>query len=264
MVTAETKINRHGRKYTYYHCSKRSLDYRCGQRSVRAEALEEMVKEQLAAISLSAPLHEHFIRNTNEADGLQRELRLKEKRSIEKALSDTEAWLKNLRRLQIRDRISQEEFDREEREIQEEQYRLRDSLLRTEEAADRFEFEGMLNSFRKQAVSRYETGDSRRKRLIVRAISSNTTLKDKVLRIEARQPFMGVSENLPCSYLRSDVKDVRTSHCQDCAPKATYHVVRKLASEVRAMYLKRDPELMETLQLVREIMEDDPPSSLAA
>lgn len=263
MVTAETKTNRHGKCYTYYHCSKRRLDYRCRQRSVRAERMEAMVKENLIAISLSAPLHEHFVRNMNQAEEEQRELRGREKLSIEKALRDTESWLKNLRRLQIRDRIPQEEYEREEREILEERYRLQEALNRIEKEADRFEFEAMLNPFRKQAISLYERGDSKQKRLIVRAISSNATLKDQKLYIQARKPFIGVSENLPCSYLRNVVEDVRALSCRDCAPETQYHSVQEVTSEVRAMYLKHDPELMETLQMIREIMKDDSESSLA-
>src|SRR5207249_2782245 len=30
-VTAEEKTNRYGYHYTYYHCSKRRLDFHCGQ-----------------------------------------------------------------------------------------------------------------------------------------------------------------------------------------------------------------------------------------
>lgn len=144
-------------------------------------------------------LHEHFTQSMDEAEGLGKKQRQAEKRSVEKALRDTEAWLTNLRRLHVRGRFSQEEFEREEREIRQEQFRLQESLSQIEVATARFEFEGMLDSFSKQAVFRFETGDSRQKRLIVRAVSSNTVLKDKVLRIEARKPFVEVDENRPCS-----------------------------------------------------------------
>lgn len=255
MVTAEAKVNRHGRHYTYYHCTKRRPDYRCKQPSVRAETLEAMVKNWLEKISLSAPLHEHFIRNMNEAEGWQREQKQAEQRSVERALRETDGWLKNLRRLQIRDRISQTECDQEEREIRQEQYRLQESLVQIDKEVDRFEFEATLNSFRKQAISRYESGDSRCQRLIVRAVGSNPTLKDKILRIEAKKPFIGLSENLPCSYLRSGVKDDRTPIQWTRADTAR---IRKITEEVRAQYLRRDPELMETLHLIKEIMKNNP------
>jgi DNA invertase Pin-like site-specific DNA recombinase len=257
MVTAETKTNRYGSRYTYYHCTKRRLDYQCRQPSVRAEALEAMVREQLARISLSAPLHEYFIRNSDEGEGLRKELRLKEKHSMEKALRDTDAWLGNLRRLQIRGSLSQEEYDKEEMEIRLEQRRLQESLAQIGNESDRFEFEELLNSFRKQALSRYEGGDIRQKRLIVRAIGSNPVLKDKVLRIEARKPFIGVSENPPCSYLRRGVNDVRTSPCRKCADGTPFHTIREVVEEVRTLYRIRDPDLMKLVGIVREIMRGD-------
>lgn len=200
MVTAETKTNRYGSRYTYYHCSKRRLDYRCKQPSVRAEDLEAMVKQKLAEIRLAVPLHEFFTQSMDEAEGLGKRQRLAEKRSAEKALRDTEAWLTNLRHLHVRGRFSQEEFEQEEREIRQEQFRLQESLSQIEVATSQFEFEEMLDSLSEQAIFRFETGDSRQKRLIVRAVSSNTVLEDKVLRIEARKPFVGMSDKVLCSY----------------------------------------------------------------
>lgn len=200
MVTAETKTNRYESRYTYYHCSKRRLDYRCKQPSVRAEDLEAMVKQKLSEIRLAVPLHEFFTQSMDEAEGLGKRQRLAEKRSAEKALRDTEAWLTNLRHLHVRGRFSQEEFEQEEREIRQEQFRLQESLSQIEVATSQFEFEEMLDSFSEQAIFRFETGDSRQKRLIVRAVSSNTVLEDKVLRIEARKPFVGMSDKVLCSY----------------------------------------------------------------
>lgn len=274
MVTAETKTNRYGSRYTYYHCSKRRLDYRCRQPSVRAEDLEAMVKQKLAAIGLAAPLHEHFTQSMDEAEGLGKKQRQAEKRSVEKALRDTETWLTNLRRLHVRGRFSQEEFEREEREIRQEQFRLQESLSQIEVTNARFEFEGMLDSFSKQAVFRFETGDSRQKRLIVRAVSSNTVLKDKVLRIEARKPFMEVDENPPCSSKLTEVKHVPTESAsletltllKDTQERkkwqrAEIQRMKKNIREVRAQYLRKDPELMEALHIIREIMKDDLPTT---
>ncbi len=298
MITAEIKTNRYGSRYTYYHCSKRRLDYRCRQPSVRAEVLEEMIKKNIAAISLSSPIHDYLIRTLDEADGLGEKQRQKEKRSVEKAIQNTTDWQRNLQRLQIRGRISQEEFDREEQEIQKEKYRLQESLSQIEQDMERFEFEGMLNSFSKQAISRFVQGDSCQKRLIVRAISSNTVLKDKILRIEARKPFIGVPENLHCSSwlaegkhvptegasletfhaLLAGSKDVTTSLNQECDDLATLPASQKVTDdaeilgnwnhadlqrmkknirEVRRLYLRKDPELMEGLHIIREIMRED-------
>jgi site-specific DNA recombinase len=258
MVTAETKVKASGRRYTYYHCSKRRLDYRCKQRSVRAEDLETMVKAALGRLSISSHLHEFFLQSMADDDELQKQQRLTAKRSMELALKTTESWHGNLRRLQIRNPMPQRDFDAEEQKIQAEQRRLSEALEELERDTDRFELERSLNPFRKQAIFRYAEGDSRCKRLILRAVGSNSTLKDRILRIEAKKPFVGVSEKLPCSYLRRGVNEVRTKYRWTRADLAR---VRKQVDEVHLLYLKKDPELMETLELVEEIMRDDPPLS---
>lgn len=193
MVTAENKTNRHGHRYTYYHCSKRRLDYRCQQRSVRAEALDLMAKEELSAIALAAPLHEFFLRDRKGAEEETKKLKEAERHSVEKGLHETESWLANLRRLQVRGRISETEFDQEAQAIQQERRRLEESLACLDKATERFEFEGMLNSFRVQAFSRYERGNNQTKRMVLRAIGSNLTLRDKKLCIEAKTPFVKVT-----------------------------------------------------------------------
>ncbi len=43
MVTAEHRTNRHGTHYTYYHCTRRRLDYRCRQPYVQVHALEQQI-----------------------------------------------------------------------------------------------------------------------------------------------------------------------------------------------------------------------------
>src|ERR1044071_5826009 len=56
-VTAEHKTNRFGSHYTYYHCSKRKLDYQCRQSCVSLEGLERQIVSFLEAISLSDRFH---------------------------------------------------------------------------------------------------------------------------------------------------------------------------------------------------------------
>ena len=39
-ITAEEKVNRYGTHYTYYHCTKRRMDYRCSQRCTTAKSID--------------------------------------------------------------------------------------------------------------------------------------------------------------------------------------------------------------------------------
>src|ERR1019366_2929938 len=51
-VTAEEKTNRWGSHYTYYHCSRRRLDYRCHQPYVQVADLERQVVQFLEEIKI--------------------------------------------------------------------------------------------------------------------------------------------------------------------------------------------------------------------
>src|SRR5262249_21957149 len=60
-VTATDTINRHGSRYTYYHCSKRNLRERCRQQYVGVRALEDQILGFLKQISIPDDLHQWAI-----------------------------------------------------------------------------------------------------------------------------------------------------------------------------------------------------------
>src|SRR5258707_2637799 len=57
LITAEEKINRYGSRYTYYHCTKRRPDYRCRQRSVTVQYLEQQIETFLETLQVPRTLH---------------------------------------------------------------------------------------------------------------------------------------------------------------------------------------------------------------
>src|SRR5205085_7786858 len=61
-VTAEEKTNRFGSQYTYYHCSKRRLDYRCRQRSVEREEFEAQIEQFLFRLHIHPKLHAYALK----------------------------------------------------------------------------------------------------------------------------------------------------------------------------------------------------------
>lgn len=235
MVTAEHKVNRQGHRYTYYHCTKRRLDYRCRQRSIRAEVLEGIVLENLQRLALSAPLLALISEAFRDAPASGEAERDKERKRLQRDGARVEQWRTTLRRLAVRGLISDDEMLVESQEITKERERVENDLRALGNEPDWFEFDGTLKSFRTQAIIRYSRGDSETKRRIMRAVCSNLILKDGELRIQANKPFVGIAERAPRSYLRRSVKEVRT------------------------LYQMKDPDLMATLQLVRSILAEPLP-----
>lgn len=66
-VTAEEKTNRFGSRYTYYHCSKRRLDYRCQQPCVSLAVLEDQIARFLDEITLPDAFHRWVIERLERA-----------------------------------------------------------------------------------------------------------------------------------------------------------------------------------------------------
>ncbi len=66
-ITAERKIKKNGKKYTYYRCTKKSKIQKCSQnRFLREEKLAEQVKEICQKVSLSDDWQEKYLKKVDE------------------------------------------------------------------------------------------------------------------------------------------------------------------------------------------------------
>lgn len=214
-VTAEDKVNRHGSRYTYYHCTRRNLDTpRCRQPSVQANDLQAQILEFLESLRISERQHQWMlaqVRNTKSSRLADEELRL---RSLEKAHAVATKGLDTLTDLRLRDMIGDDEFTRKRAELQQEQLRLRRQL--DQGAADFGSFEPLTDfiSFSSRAADWFRKGTPEIKRLILKTTGSNPTLMGKILSVEARKPFFQTANDADFSTLRAVMKDVHTQ-CKD-------------------------------------------------
>ncbi len=232
MVTAEDKINRYGMRYSYYHCTKRRLDYRCMQRSITATQLDAALHEFLGALGVPDTLHKWGVRKVENARTDKQQHASQRIASLQRAYDETVKALSNLTTLRIRETINDEEFGLQRDTLQREQLRLREELAFAKCGNQWFEPGELLLSFSDRAVKWYEQGNDQTKRRIILAVGSNLVLKDKILNVEAKKPFIWWSKNATCSTLRRGLNDIRTR------------------------YGERDPDLLQTIQLVREITKE--------
>lgn len=229
MVTAENKVNRHGKRYVYYHCTKRRLDYRCRQRSVTAKELHTALQNFLGTMGIPESLHHWGVRQVAKARARAQEHLSQGTIALQRTLQETTKALTNLTTLRIREVISEEDFISQRASLQRDELRLREDLERAARGNQWFEPAALLLSFSNRAVNWYEEGDDQIRRRIVKATGSNPALRDRILNIEAKKPFIRLSKNCTRSTLRAALNEIRT------------------------LYEDRDPELLETIQLVREI-----------
>lgn len=234
MVTAEHKVNRFGSRYLYYHCTKRNVGKRCRQPSVEVRELERQIVEYLHrftapydAIAKALAVVQNESENTSQSVDQQRA-------SIEKALIDCDQKLATLLDLRLRNLISDEELVSRRGEAQLERIALTEAINGISGSNQSFEPITSIFSFSNRAAEWFLAGDDTLRRRILQTVSSNLTLTDKRLRLEAKFPYSMVLD------------------------KPTFRHWCSLISDVRIKYLKHDLGIVTLAEDVRKLEKDIP------
>lgn len=232
-VTAEEKTNRYGSHYTYYHCSKRRLDYRCAQRSVSVRDLEAQISSFLESLILPRRLFRWCVTTLGRKAVDQTAHRSNVRQSLEAKLAASDRELTNLTTIRIRDLIGDEEFTTRRGEIENAAALHRQRLQQFDDAPIRFEPVRLLISFAQNAASWFRVGNLSRKRFILATTGSNLVLHDQRLRIDAARPFeqtRGVSSH---TQLLATVDHVRTFSA-DPASRPTIEAIHRFVQGIKA------------------------------
>lgn len=229
-VTAENRVNRYGYKYTYYRCTKKRMDHRCGQRYISASHLENAFVTFLGMHTISEGLHKwaiKHVRNTEKDDGA---FPLEQRRTnLKLALAESGRALSKLTALHLRDMISEDEFMDERKKLQEQRIRTEDELRNLAAPTSWLEPGEALVWFCSTAVSCFLTGDAATKRRLIQSVGSNLVLTDRILNIEARKPLVLVKKNATRSELWAGL------------------------NESRNLFTMKDPETLATLGAIQDL-----------
>jgi hypothetical protein len=209
-VTGEEKINRYGYHYTYYHCTKRRLDLRCGQPYVSLASLERQIVGFLEEIQLPDRFHRWALARLESKEVGAKEDKAAQMDSLRRSQAAVVKELQNLTHIRIRDLITDEDYLREKQERERQQIGLAQQLKNLETADSRFEPAKALVSLNNRLVSRFQAGDLEKKRLILTIVGSNLALTDHKLNIDVKKPFRRWTKSAGFSDLRAFVRDIRT------------------------------------------------------
>lgn len=203
-VTAEEKLNRYGSRYTYYHCSRRRLDYDCHQGYVQVAKLEEQIQAFLGTLTMPDEIAAWF-RDRLERDVLQKEEAQKAvSASIERRIGAIARERDSLTKMRLREMLTDEEYAKQRKDLDTEEIGLVQRLEQTTHQATWFEPAENLISFSNRAADCFAHADADTKRLILETVGSNPILKDKKLLIEARKPFMFWAQDGPVTTKRKE------------------------------------------------------------
>lgn len=209
-VTAEGKTNRFGSHYTYYHCSRRNLKYKCNQAYLKLEDLELQVENFLREITIPEAFHGWATERLEGTSRAEAENHKAQRNSLERAKEANATQLSNLTKLRVRDLLSDAEYMVQRAELERTQVAIGQRIKELENSADRFEPVKDIILFSKSLVSCFVSGDIQSKRLILATVGSNLSLMDRKLSIDARKPFRRWPKEGDFSTLRAFMRDVTT------------------------------------------------------
>jgi site-specific DNA recombinase len=208
-VTAELTVNRQGHKYVYYRCTRRKRDQDCREPSIEEKQLERQLLAFLDRIHLDEDALKKLMAMIDEERQEEADLANKAKAATEKALDDCRQQLQNLTRLCYRGLIPEQEFATERAALLVEEKALCERLKN-------FTEEGWLQPARKLVLFSNRAkfwllhGNIDEKRLILKTVGSNPTLRDKIVSIDAEKPFRVLEKRGDISTMGTTLNEVRT------------------------------------------------------
>lgn len=208
MLTGERKTNRYGSRYIYYHCIKRPLGPRCKERSIEAQDLESQIRDFLMQLKMPNDLHRQIVEGVTSSQTNDEDFQERARISVEKAVRDCQSQLNNLTTLRLRDLVSDAEYTMRRSELQLQVLRLQEQLAKPRHKL--IEPARLLISLSRSAVSWFQRGDERLKRLIVQTTTSNLSLRSRILSIEAAKPFLTIANFGNCPSQLGLVDVIRT------------------------------------------------------
>lgn len=209
LITAETKTNRYGSKYTYYHCAGRSLA-KCPERSITGDLLEIQIANALAGLSVPRELEGWIILRVREQGA---ELRIANRHRTEALKLRAEA-LKNKRsalvELRLQRTITDEELNEKLNEIAGEGRKLDEAL-----AQQPLEVDGLIEPLKTMfrfgnacSNSFLAAPDAIKRQIFVLALS-NPILTAKKLSVQAAEPFSLIPKNRDLSIMLAFMEAIR-------------------------------------------------------
>jgi len=249
-VTAEHKYKPSGRHYIYYHCTKRRLGPRCPEPSIEGRSLERQIEQFVRSLAIH-PAIEAWAREELMSDNttlLQQQVA--KRQSLVQSLKSVEDQLRELTSLRIRNLLTDLEYVKERCELQKECIRLRERLSARNDRGNTFEPASELISFSNRAAEWFLAGDDQSKRLILETVGSNSILTQRILKIEAKKPFISVRKTPDSLTLLGVDDEVRTLKSEDA--EWAQELVRELQTEegqhvlhnIKSLRQRFEPEMV--------------------
>lgn len=213
-ITYENKIKRSGWTGAYYRCTKWNQTKKvCKQPCLRKDAFESQVTEFLGTLKVSDRLIEWTMKKLNAINDKETMLRKVQRNNAIKNYEDSQKRMDNLIKLKLSpnnindELLNDVEFADQKRKINLETQTFKNIVDNLEDQVDEWIDASQKSlEFAKVAQNKWITGTAEDKRTILNAVGSKIILKDKILTISAREPFLLIQnavKNTMCTPTRT-------------------------------------------------------------
>jgi DNA invertase Pin-like site-specific DNA recombinase len=189
-------------EFTYYHCS-RSRRPICRQKNINAKELERQIVKQLARITISEKFRDWGNQFLHELHGIESASQKDIFQTRQQALRACMGQLDGLLTLKTSPQnhdgsmLSDAEYAERRSRLLKEKAALEKTMADTESQADQpLILSLQVFEFACQVQEIFAKGDSETRKVILTTMASNLTLRDKILRIEAKTPFVILENEL--------------------------------------------------------------------
>ncbi|MBF0556181.1 MAG: recombinase family protein [Nitrospirae bacterium] len=186
-ITAETKTkhqkNGNNHTYTYYRCTRR-VNRDCAEPAIKAEDLEQQIKDVLKSITIHPDFHKWAINELKTEQSAEISEREEITKALRKNLDNSCRRLDMLLEMRINNEITAEENAKKKEETLKEKHKYEELLSDTNNQHSVWlENAETLFRFAEIAKERFENGSITEKREILSCLGSNLLLTNKKLEI---------------------------------------------------------------------------------
>ena len=253
-ITAERKWKPSGKRYEYYHCTRKHRTPKCTEPAINGVEFDKQICEFLDRIVLPSDISNWLINAMSEHAMQMASHSEKIASCATELVKAKERQLSNLTDLRIRDILSQEEFDSKRSDLQIELAAAKENALETSRQTKGLEPVQILGMFNTRAKDWYSLANDRQKRRLLNILCQNPSLKDRKALLFAKKPFVEMEKIVK---FHDCAEACKTSELQlaDIVP-ITREQIKKLHK------VAADPETVILVSEIRAFIHDIDPNAL--
>lgn len=259
-VTAEEHLNRHGKRYIYYRCSRRRVgNVVCREPFIPEPQVERQIVEVLARLTIPEPLLTYAWAKIDGEAEHRNESSVAIIEALKKEFIATEAELDRLTRLCTRGHLSEDEYVRSRLRLLGELDRLRERIANPSKTEDEMDQElRQVLSIAAMAQHGFNAGTQQERREILGKLCENIELTNRTISIRLRRPYQMISEGLPevLLQMRGSNPSKIKEFSQKCSDVSRQTSTNSVAGVVHRKGVGSNPEF--STQQSEKIAESDP------